>query len=76
MFLLGNIVIVLGPLIPIKAKDGGHNETDYSFVFTLRGIGYVTGSFVSPKLEKKYGSHEMMTLSSILAALLCFLNIS
>ena len=45
LFVIGNIVIVLGPLIPIKAKDGGLDETDYSFVFTLRGIGYVTGSF-------------------------------
>ena len=47
--MLGNIIIALGPLIPIKARDGNLKETDYSIVFTLRGIGYVTGSLLVAK---------------------------
>ena len=74
--LFGNITSILGPLIPLKARDGGNLETDYSIVFTFRGIGGVVGSILITRLENRYSAHEMLMFASIMAALLCFLNMS
>jgi hypothetical protein len=36
-------------LIPFKAKNSGHKETDYSIVFAFRAIGYLIGSYIAGK---------------------------
>ena len=74
--LLGAVLIVLGPLIPIKATNGGLLETDYSIVFTLRGIGYAFGSFVVARLEKRYKAHHMIAIASLTMGILCIINVS
>jgi cyanate permease len=74
--MIGAILIVLGPLLPIKASQGGRKETDYSIVFTLRGLGYASGSLMVAKLEKKYGIHLIMVLSTFVIGIMSFLNTS
>lgn len=63
-------------MIPIKSRDGGLEETEYSVVFTLRGIGYASGSFIVARLEKSYKAHKMMALAIFIMGIMSFLNVS
>lgn len=58
---LAFIISGLGPLIPFKADESGRAETDYSIVFTFRGIGYLAGSILVGRIEHRFNSHLLLT---------------
>lgn len=70
------MISVIGPLIPLKAKAGGLLETNYSMVFTSRGIGGMVGCLLVAHFEKKYEAHSMIAMASAVIAVICFLNMS
>ena len=52
LFFLGGIISGLGPLIPFLAVRMDLHETDFGFVFTCRGLGYMSGCFLISKIDK------------------------
>lgn len=63
----GAIFTGLGPLIPYLAQKQNVLETDYSFLFLYRAIGFVVGSIFAKFIEKYLSFHQtLMTLSTLL----------
>ena len=52
----------LGAAIPLMCKSFNKNESDFGFVFTMRGIGVMLGSIVTPFLSE-YAIHWHASLS-------------
>ena len=59
---LGAIISGLGPIIVLKAKELDQPETDFGIVFTMRGLGYLLGSYFSGKTEGLIDSHTSLAL--------------
>jgi hypothetical protein len=62
----GAILTGLGPLIPYLAEKQQVSETEYSFLFFNRAIGFVIGAILVKICEKKLTFHQILMIFSTL----------
>lgn len=65
----GSLITGLGPLIPYLSAETGIIETEYSYVFSCRSFGMVTGAIILKYLQSKPGflnQHQIISYGSIL----------
>ena len=62
LIVLGNCITALGPMFPYLSAAEGRLETEYSFLFLCRAIGYICGSIAVKKLEKYFNYHQCLCL--------------
>lgn len=70
--LLGGLGGVIGPSVPALALELGLKETKLAGIFTCRGLGFLTGSFSMPFLDKYLQKHLLMTLCTLIAGIVTF----
>lgn len=65
----GTIITGLGPLIPYLSAETGIVETEYSFVFSCRSFGMVSGAIILKYIQSRPGfltHHQIIALGSIM----------
>jgi len=70
--LLGGLGGIIGPSVPALAMELGLKETKLAGIFTCRGLGFLTGSFTMPFLDKYLQKHLLMTLCTFIAGIVTF----
>jgi MFS family permease len=60
---VGCIITSLGPLFPYLAELEQRQETEYSFLFLSRAIGYILGSLLIKVAEKYMIFHRIIIIS-------------
>ena len=71
--IFGAIWTCLGPMFPFLAEEENRNQTQYSFFFTCRAFGFVTGALTVGRLSSRFSLH--MLLSGGIAMMGCFSSI-
>lgn len=68
-FILGSVIASLGPTLPDLAAAVGRNPGSLGFLFSVRSLGYLTGSLVGGYLYERIRGHRVMSTSLIVLAL-------
>ena len=62
MVVLGFGITALGPMFPYMSDVDGRLETEYSFLFLCRALGYITGSLMVKIMEKYLNFHQSLCI--------------
>ncbi len=61
-FLYGFGVNCMGPIIPYFSKATGIPYTQFSFLFSLRALGYLLGGYFNSKINKTIRPHKLLSI--------------
>lgn len=75
-FAYGMLLLTLGPLIPFLAAENSIVETEYSFFFTCRAIGMITGSLFTAYLQSRADKPTIHHLLIFASSIIILTNIS
>ena len=65
---LGIVTSSLGPTLPGLAEQTGAQLSQISFLFTMRSLGYLIGSFLGGRLYDRVKGHLLMQVALLLMA--------
>lgn len=60
------IITCLGPMFPYLAAVENRNETEYSFLFTSRALGFILGSILVKYMNHKFLLHHFLALGVLI----------
>ncbi len=61
----GIIAMSFGPIIPYFTRATHRDETDFSFIFFAKAIGFLCGGFLVKVLTKYFNYHQLCVLSAL-----------
>ena len=62
LIVLGFMITALGPMFPYMSDADGRLETEYSFLFLCRALGYIAGSLMVKIMEKYLNFHQCLCI--------------
>jgi FHS family Na+ dependent glucose MFS transporter 1 len=68
-FILGSVIASLGPTLPDLAAAVDRNPDSLGFLFSIRSLGYLTGSLLGGYLYERIRGHRVMSASLVILAL-------
>lgn len=75
-FAYGMLLLSLGPLIPFLTAKTAIVETEYSFFFTCRAAGMITGSLITTYIQSCASKPTMHQLLAFASSIIILTNIS
>lgn len=60
---------MFGPIVPYLAEESGRLESDFTFVFVLRGISYLMAGLCQQRFFKQYHLTKRMMASCIISGI-------
>ena len=68
-FTYGMMFSMFGPIIPYLAEESNRIESDFTFMFVMRGISYLIAGFCQQSFFKQYCLYKRMLVSCILSGI-------
>lgn len=62
---MGLLLCALGPMLPGLAQQTGTQLKDVSWLFSVRSIGHIIGSYVAGRIYDHRAGHPMMALAAL-----------
>ena len=74
---LGAVIALLGASLPYLAGNIGVELTSSGYLFSIRSVGYLLGSFTISRLYDRFPGNKLMALTlTVMALMIVFIPIS
>ena len=71
-FTYGMIFNMFGPIIPYLAESTGQTESEFTYIFVLRGVSYLAAGFCQQSFLKDYCLYKRMLISCLVSGISFF----